>query len=214
MGKVEENKRQKKERLLNTAFTLFTTQGLTKTSISDIASAAGVAKGTFYLYFRDKTEIQEELVARKASELFHRAFRRMPEDRMEVEDRLIFVVDDLLSQLQSDPLLLRFINKNLSWGIFRRGLKRFSTQNGQEYMERCYRLMRQDTEEFDRPDIMLFTIIELLGGVCGSVILERDPADLATYKPYLYRNIRAIMECHRKKPAPPSETDQTTAAEA
>lgn len=214
MGKVEENKRQKKERLLNTAFTLFTTQGMAKTSISDIASAAGVAKGTFYLYFRDKTEIQEELVARKASELFQRAFRRMPEDRMEVEDRLIFVVDDLLSQLQSNPRLLRFINKNLSWGIFRRGLKRFSAQNDQEYMEGCYRLMQQDTEEFDRPDIMLFTIVEMLGGVCGSVILERDPADLATYKPYLYRNIRAIMACHRKKPTLSRETKQTTVAEA
>ena len=37
-----------------TAFELFTTKGLTKTTISDIVDQAGVAKGTFYLYFKDK----------------------------------------------------------------------------------------------------------------------------------------------------------------
>ena len=49
MGKVDTNKKQKKEALLNTAFELFTTQGLAKTTINNIAEAAGVAKGTFYL---------------------------------------------------------------------------------------------------------------------------------------------------------------------
>ena len=54
MGKIEVNKKQKKESLLNTAFSLFTSKGFQKTSISDIVDNAGVAKGTFYLYFSDK----------------------------------------------------------------------------------------------------------------------------------------------------------------
>ena len=36
MGKVDDNKRQKRERLLNKAYELFTTKGFTNTSISDI----------------------------------------------------------------------------------------------------------------------------------------------------------------------------------
>ena len=51
MGKLELNKKKKKDALFNTAFELFTTKGLTKTTISDIVDQAGVAKGTFYLYF-------------------------------------------------------------------------------------------------------------------------------------------------------------------
>ncbi len=46
MGKLELNKKKKKNALYNTAFELFTTKGLAKTTISDIVENAGVAKGT------------------------------------------------------------------------------------------------------------------------------------------------------------------------
>ena len=49
MGKLDTNKKVKEDSLLNTAFSLFTTKGVSKTSISDIVNNAGVAKGTFYL---------------------------------------------------------------------------------------------------------------------------------------------------------------------
>ena len=51
MKKVELNKKKKQDALLNTAYQLFTEKGFQKTSISDIVNEAGVAKGTFYLYF-------------------------------------------------------------------------------------------------------------------------------------------------------------------
>ena len=53
MGKLESNKKKKEAALYNTAFELFTTKGTNKTTISDIVEKAGVAKGTFYLYFKD-----------------------------------------------------------------------------------------------------------------------------------------------------------------
>ena len=51
-------------------FELFTTSGFNKTSISDISKNAGVGKGTFYLYFRDKYDIRNKLIAHKSNELF------------------------------------------------------------------------------------------------------------------------------------------------
>ncbi|MBQ5360717.1 MAG: helix-turn-helix transcriptional regulator, partial [Lachnospiraceae bacterium] len=56
-GKAEANKKMKKDALLKTAFELFTDQGIHDTTISNIAEKAGVAKGTFYLYFKDKYDI-------------------------------------------------------------------------------------------------------------------------------------------------------------
>ena len=67
MGKVDENKHQKMDALFQSAYDLFLNQGIEKTSISDIAKKAGVAKGTFYLYFADKYEIRDRLIARTAS---------------------------------------------------------------------------------------------------------------------------------------------------
>ena len=73
MGKLDANKKQKETSLLDTAFNLFTTKGLTKTSISDIVSNAGVAKGTFYLYFKDKYDLRNRLISHKSSQLFKQA---------------------------------------------------------------------------------------------------------------------------------------------
>ena len=55
MSKVDDNKKQKESTLLETAFHLFTGKGFAKTTISDIVQQAGLAKGTFYLYFKDNT---------------------------------------------------------------------------------------------------------------------------------------------------------------
>ena len=65
MGRVEENKKKKKEALFRTAYELFTTKGINSTAISDIVEKAGVAKGTFYLYFKDKYDIKNKLIAHK-----------------------------------------------------------------------------------------------------------------------------------------------------
>lgn len=58
----------RREELLEAAQRLFLDKGIAATSIDDIASAAEVAKGTFYLYFSSKEvllhELQEHFVAR------------------------------------------------------------------------------------------------------------------------------------------------------
>ena len=52
--KVIENKIQKENRLLSAAFELLTENEIQKVSVNDIVNKANVAKGTFYLYFKDK----------------------------------------------------------------------------------------------------------------------------------------------------------------
>ncbi|MFQ9345252.1 MAG: TetR/AcrR family transcriptional regulator [Coprococcus sp.] len=51
-GKSRRKQKKKKEALFRTAYELFTTKGINSTAISDIVEKAGVAKGTFYLYFK------------------------------------------------------------------------------------------------------------------------------------------------------------------
>ena len=51
MGKVDENKQQKEDALFRSAYNLFMSKGISKTSIHDIVQDAGVAKGTFYSLF-------------------------------------------------------------------------------------------------------------------------------------------------------------------
>ncbi len=47
----------KKEIIVHTAIEVFREQGIEKTKISDIVKAAGIAQGTFYLYFPSKLSL-------------------------------------------------------------------------------------------------------------------------------------------------------------
>ena len=83
MGKAEENKQHKRLSLLNTAFELFTTKGVNKTSISEISEQAGIAKGTFYLYFKDKYDIRNKLISHQSGLVLSKALDDLKESRIE-----------------------------------------------------------------------------------------------------------------------------------
>jgi len=55
---------QKKEQILKVATELFSQKGYDKTTISDIADALSMGRGTFYLYFKDKRELFIECIER------------------------------------------------------------------------------------------------------------------------------------------------------
>ena len=91
MGKVDENKQQKEDALFRSAYNLFMSNGISKTSIHDIVQDAGVAKGTFYLYFKDKFEIRDRLIARTAEKLFKAANTELKKVHVpKFEDKIIF----------------------------------------------------------------------------------------------------------------------------
>ncbi|MFT4624594.1 MAG: AcrR family transcriptional regulator [Myxococcota bacterium] len=64
MGRREDNKRDKRERLLVAGLRSFLEAGYDRTTIEAIAAAAGVARGTFYLYFPDKLAVFTVLMSR------------------------------------------------------------------------------------------------------------------------------------------------------
>ena len=68
---------EKENRLLESAFKLFTEKSIKETSIQGIVDDANVAKGTFYLYFKDKYELRDVLIERKSKKLFNDAVQEL-----------------------------------------------------------------------------------------------------------------------------------------
>ena len=117
--KIIEKKEIKEQKLLDAAFSLFTEKGFKGTTIQNIVDKAGVAKGTFYLYFKDKYDIQDLLITYKSNELFLQAIKHVDELKInEFEDRIIAIIDYLIDYLKEHEELLVFISKNLSLGVF------------------------------------------------------------------------------------------------
>lgn len=199
MGKAEENKQKKRSALLSHAFSLFLNKGISDTTISEIAEHAGVGKGTFYFYFKDKEDLIEKLIAQKAEQLFIHALNKLSShtEELSVEDKLILIADDLLEQLNKDKRLLKFLNKNLNYGMYKRALLREEVKNEMDVSAMYHQIIESDGSKWKDAELMLYTIVELVGGTCHSVILNNDPVDLEHYRPYLYDCIRKIVSVFR-----------------
>ena len=198
MSKIESNKKQKEESLLDAAFTLFTSKGINKTSISDIVAKSGVAKGTFYLYFKDKYEIRDVLIAKKSHKLFNDALQELRKKEIKtLSERVIFIVNYVVDELTKAPTLLKFISKNLSWGVYNKTvLKIYERTENEE--EGLYHLFLKEVNEnnikLENPEVTLFMIIELVSSTCFNSILYDEPLPIEEYKPYLYDTIKRLIE--------------------
>ena len=113
------DKKEKESKLLSTALDLFTKKGVNNTSIQDIADEAGVGKGTFYLYFKDKYDIRDKVIANCSSKLFSDALTALNNSYIQnFEDQIIFIINYILDELNKNKILLKLISKNLSFGLF------------------------------------------------------------------------------------------------
>lgn len=104
----EQDPRQarKRERILAAAVERFTAFGYRKTSVEDVASAAGVAKGTVYLYYRSKPELLLHAVAWEKRSYLAR-LEPLWQGDMPAADRLRELIALGLVMKQQMPLVTR-----------------------------------------------------------------------------------------------------------
>ena len=204
MNKVENKKKQKKDALLNAAFDIFTSIGINKTSISDIVQKAGVAKGTFYLYFADKYDLRNKLIVHKANKIFEKAETALNKTGItEFDDRMIFFIDNILDQLTENKSLLNFISKNLSWGIFKNVIRQNvdKKNSGLEEETEPYdvlgRLRAGEELKFKNKDVLVYMIVELVSSTCYSAILYNEPVSIEELKPYIFETVREMIRLQR-----------------
>ena len=75
---------QTRQRLLDAATRLFAERGLHRVTSHEIAREAGVAAGTFYLHFRDKTDVYRHIVFHAIEDLAHRVLQAIGPGAMNV----------------------------------------------------------------------------------------------------------------------------------
>ena len=194
-SKVEENKQEKETKLLKAAFELFTEKGIKRTSVQDIVDKAGLAKGTFYLYFKDKYELQDRLIANKSKQLFDDALVALAKSEVSgFEKQLIFIIDYVINALNKNRLLLKFISKNLSWGLYNEKLSKIVDDNALGVHQLFIDAVNQYGIKLKNPGVTLYMIIELVSATCFSSIINKQPLPIEEYKVYLYDAISKTLK--------------------
>lgn len=193
-SKIEINKAEKKTRLLNNAYELFGTKGFSDTSISDIVKKAGVAKGTFYLYFKNKEDIRNQLVTDQSQKLFTNAINAMNNENLETfDERLIYIIDHVIEQLKQDDSILTFINRDLSLGFYSKEIEKIFNDNAMGLYQMFIDGIKREHIQVNNADMTFFMIVELISVTCYRCMVQKIPCDIDTYKPYLYVGVKALI---------------------
>ena len=151
------DKTERRLALLRAARDVFDARGYHDAKVEDIVAAAQVAKGTFYLYFRDKRSVLEELV----DSLFVRigaAIVRIDITR-DVEPQVQHNVRAIVATFLDDPALTQIV---LSWAT---GLDPAFVEKVQSFYEGARARVRDALAE----------------GQTLGIVAEGDPSFQATF---------------------------------
>jgi AcrR family transcriptional regulator len=105
-------RRQRRAQILEAAKAVFAEHGYHKAAINEIIRRAGIARGTFYLYFESKQKVFDSILAEALEQLRSRLFRietdgGAPPPQVQLRQQLVQVFQYLLEDRHFTLMLLR-----------------------------------------------------------------------------------------------------------
>jgi AcrR family transcriptional regulator len=116
MGRVrsttEEEKRQRRNMILEAAEKRLRRFGYSKTTMEEIAGDAGISKGTIYIYFKNKEEIFAELLGKEASDM-ERVIYAQIRDEADAVKQLKMIFTNSVEYLKRHPFLFSTLRRDV-----------------------------------------------------------------------------------------------------
>lgn len=196
MGLIEQKKREKRQALLDAAYTLFLEQDALKVSVNDITVRANVAKGTFYLYFKDKGELTRSLLGSISYRVLSDAYEQVNSmgSGLLLADRVVALADYVIEYFKRETMVLKLIQRNFSWPTLQ------DLEEESELAPLVRQMLadiqaspelngRSEREVFQRTSIL----VSMCASVCYTCIIEGKPDTIDHMKPVLYDIIRKSL---------------------
>lgn len=194
MLKSEERKKEKEKKITTAALSSFNKKGIEATSIRDIMNRTDLGLGTFYLYFKDKKDLEEKIVLDKMLELFYSADANCEGENS--RERFISFFDYITDHLVNNTLDLELISSNLNWALYAK------IENDDRFKEaettlhfilnKYSNLFPESLSEQERLFI-LSLIISIVLSTCQSALMEDAILGIEEMKPVLYKIVDRIF---------------------
>lgn len=167
--------------LLDAAQQLFFERGYERTSVNDIISKIGVAKGTFYHYFKSKEDLLDKLVERFVNLAFIEAKKLVERTDMKAVDKMnkffITIRNVKVENIELMKMLMKVLytdeNLMLRYKMFKLNVELFTPE--------LAKIIRQGREEgiFDPLDAeetarLIFSMSQALSETTVALLLEAD----------------------------------------
>lgn len=192
MDKITKKKNEKYTKILDTALGLFEKNGTHLVSIDEIVKGAGVAKGTFYLYFKDRYDLISTLIIEKASKYMSLLSDKYePRDFGDVSTSVRHYIEYLSDFLQKNKTLCILIEKNLNTCVNAVA----QTKEGpikELYKKIFAELINCGVAEAEAR-AKLYLYIELIVSSCCNAIIRETPYTIEELKPHLCQIIESSI---------------------
>ena len=182
-GLIARKKEDKRNRLLDAAYSLFIEEGVSSTTIAEICTKAGIAKGTFYLYFKDKEDILRTLTKRISLNILKTTYNKVKDTQLIFEEKIVLMAEYLLDLFQNDKDMLIVMKKDFIWPI-----------SEEEFLltsDETLSSIRHDIEEYAMQAsltehqilVRLYALISMLCSISYSSIIDQFPDTIESLKP-------------------------------
>lgn len=192
MDKITKKKNEKYTKILDTALGLFEKNGTHLVSIDEIVKGAGVAKGTFYLYFKDRYDLISTLIIEKASKYMSLLSDEYePRNFGDVSTSVRHYIEYISDFLQKNKTLCILIEKNLNTCVNAVA----QTKEGpiKELYEKIFSELINCGASETEARAKLYLYIELIVSSCCNAIIRETPYTIEELKPHLCQIIESSI---------------------
>lgn len=193
---ILQKKLEKRKKLLDSSYELFVEKGISNVSIAEICQKAGIAKGTFYLYFSSKEDIARALNRRISFTLMQKAYDEVNRNRKDTfADNVITMANFIIDYFHADTETLKMMRKDF---IFPLTVDDFDNSTNPLMIS-----LRQEISDYasvsgySNHEILfrLYSLLSMIAGICHSVIIDHFPdTDIDDLKPVLFDMIRKAIQ--------------------
>ena len=192
-GIITQKKEEKRKKILDSAHELFTSIGVSNTSISMICEKAGIAKGTFYLYFTDKEDVLRNLVRRVSFDLLKAAYDESLKIKGGFIDSVICMANYLIELFKNDKDALLVIKKDFIWPISEEEFNTTDDPTMSKIRDAINEYSKQIHMSEHKILLRLYALLSMLCSVCYSSIIDGFPSDIDSLKDDIFEMAKATL---------------------
>ena len=195
MPSVEENKLKKRNKILEAAYNLFAKNGINTTPIDEVVKCAGVAKGTFYLYFHDKYDLMDQIILYKSAAIIKSVIAQMKnintDNKMEAVDQLTFFVDAIIDYMIENKEMLSVISEKSSI------LYSLIIDNGDDNIKLDFDYLTDIIVKLGNPPEnakkLLLLVSTMIFTTASNAILYRSPFTIDEIRPEIHLAVKKML---------------------
>lgn len=187
---------EKKMKIIDTAFSLFREHSVSATAIDDIVKAAGIARGTFYLYFKDKSDLLEQIILYKSTEYMKEVLKNtLTEPINENTDfygKVKLFLNCFIDFMIKNKEMLPVMTKNISSCL--KSIPDFFDPEIAAIYKSLISYMQTLGYTPENAHITAFIVIDMTGSVCADAIMQSKPFPIETVRDVVIESAISIIK--------------------